>query len=51
MLAALGIDSVETLFDDIPEQLRAGPLNLPPPDTELELTARLGRLADWFPED
>ncbi len=45
MLAALGIESVDALFDDIPEELRSGPLNLPPADTELELTARLSRLA------
>lgn len=45
MLEAIGIDSVDALFDDIPEPLRAGPMHLDPPDTELELTARLSALA------
>jgi glycine dehydrogenase subunit 1 len=45
MLAALGIDSVDALFDDIPESLRASGLNLPPPEPELELAARLQGLA------
>jgi glycine dehydrogenase subunit 1 len=41
MLGAIGIDSVDRLFDDIPEALRARPLDLDPPEPELELTARL----------
>jgi glycine dehydrogenase subunit 1 len=45
MLAALGIDSVDALFDDIPAALRASGLNLPPPEPELELAARLQGLA------
>src|SRR5690349_6274371 len=45
MLSALGISSVDELFDDIPAALRAGPLNLPPPEPELELAARLAALA------
>jgi glycine dehydrogenase subunit 1 len=45
MLAALGIDSVDALFADIPAELRASPLRLPPPEPELELAARLERLA------
>ncbi|HET7029059.1 MAG TPA: aminomethyl-transferring glycine dehydrogenase subunit GcvPA [Candidatus Limnocylindrales bacterium] len=45
MLAALGIDSVDALFDDIPAPLRASGLNLPPPEPELELAARLQGLA------
>ncbi|MFP5343823.1 MAG: aminomethyl-transferring glycine dehydrogenase subunit GcvPA [Candidatus Limnocylindria bacterium] len=45
MLAALGIDSVDALFADIPEALRASPLDLPPPQPELELAARLRGLA------
>ena len=45
MLAALGIDSVDALFADIPESLRATPLDLPPPEPELELAARLRGLA------
>ena len=35
MLTALGIDSVDELFADIPEALRASPLDLPPPQPEL----------------
>jgi glycine dehydrogenase subunit 1 len=45
MLTALGIDSVDDLFADIPEGLRASPLDLPPPQPELELAARLRGLA------
>jgi len=45
MLHALGIDSVDRLFDDIPEELRASELRLPPPESELELSARLAALA------
>src|SRR5262245_24123119 len=45
MLAALGIDHVDALFDDIPPALRASGLNLPPPEPELELAARLQGLA------
>jgi glycine dehydrogenase subunit 1 len=45
MLAALGIDSVDALFADIPREVRASPLQLDPPDPELALTARLGALA------
>jgi glycine dehydrogenase subunit 1 len=46
MLDALGIASVDELFDDIPAELRASPLRLPDPEPELELTARLTALAD-----
>jgi len=45
MLAALGIASVDELFADIPSDLRASPLRLPPPEPELELSARLAGLA------
>ena len=45
MLAALGIRSVDELFADIPEPLRASPLRLPEPEPELELAARLAALA------
>lgn len=45
MLAALGIASVDELFSDIPEALRASRLELPGPEPELELAARLERLA------
>jgi glycine dehydrogenase subunit 1 len=45
MLDALGIPSVDELFADIPEALRASPLDLPPPEPELELARRLQGLA------
>ncbi|HEV8490259.1 MAG TPA: aminomethyl-transferring glycine dehydrogenase subunit GcvPA, partial [Candidatus Limnocylindrales bacterium] len=45
MLEALGISSVDELFADIPEPLRASPLNLPDPEPELELSTRLAALA------
>jgi len=45
MLAALGIASVEELFEAIPEGVRAGALDLPPVLTELELMEHLGQLA------
>src|SRR4029079_6943921 len=46
MLAALGIDSVDELFADIPEALRASRLSRPDPEPELELAARLQGLAN-----
>lgn len=45
MLAALGLASVETLFEDIPSQVRAKGLDLPPPEPELSLAAHLSALA------
>jgi glycine dehydrogenase subunit 1 len=45
MLEALGLSSVDQLFDDIPVALRASPLDLPDPEPELELAARLTALA------
>ena len=45
MLAALGIDSVERLFDDIPASVRARGLDLPGPRSELELARELAALA------
>jgi len=45
MLSALGIESVDELFADIPTDLRASPLDLPGPQPELELAARLEGLA------
>src|SRR6187200_1385993 len=45
MLAALGLTSVDQLFEDIPVELRASPLDLPEPEPELELAARLRGLA------
>jgi glycine dehydrogenase subunit 1 len=45
MLSALGLTSVDQLFEDIPEALRASRLNLPEPEPELELAAWLSDLA------
>src|SRR6476646_10483799 len=45
MLTALGIASVDELFADIPQDLRASGLDLPDPEPELELSARLTGLA------
>jgi glycine dehydrogenase subunit 1 len=45
MLGALGLTSVDQLFEDIPEALRASRLDLPDPEPELELAARLSGLA------
>ena len=45
MLSALGLASIDELFADIPEGLRATRLDLPPPEPELELAARLTALA------
>src|SRR3954452_13122642 len=45
MLAALGIATVDDLFADTPEALRASRLDLPEPEPELELAARLQGLA------
>src|SRR5215213_5701623 len=45
MLAALGLKDVDELFADIPADLRASRLDLPGPEPELELAARLQALA------
>src|SRR5215210_4924303 len=45
MLGALGLTSVDQLFEDIPLDLRASHLDLPDPEPELELAARLTALA------
>ena len=45
MLAALGIDSVERLFEDIPPAVAAAGLDLPGPSSELEVSRELARLA------
>src|SRR5437773_396874 len=45
MLAALGMDSVDDLFADIPERLRSSPLRLDPPEPEQLLMNRLAGLA------
>ena len=46
MLRTIGVSSVDELFDDIPEALRASPLRLPDAEPELDLTARLTALAE-----
>jgi glycine dehydrogenase subunit 1 len=46
MLAAIGVDSIDALFDDIPEDLRLGrPLELPDGLPEQEVYDRLHQLA------
>jgi glycine dehydrogenase subunit 1 len=45
MLDALGLESVDDLFADIPAPLRASPLRLDPPEPEQQLMARLSGLA------
>ena len=45
MLAALGIDSVDALFEDIPPAVRASGIVLPGPEPELTLATRLQALA------
>ena len=45
MLAALGIDHVDALFDDIPEGLRASRLDLPGPEPESAVTASMSSSA------
>lgn len=47
MLSSIGADTVEELFDSIPEALRLRRLlNLPPAMTEIELSQHMGQLAD-----
>ena len=45
MLATLGLDSIDQLFADIPEQYRNPSLDLPPPLSELEIQRELAALA------
>jgi len=45
MLAALGIDSIDQLFADIPDEFRNPTLNLPAPLSELEIQRGLGQMA------
>ena len=45
MLGAIGVDSIDDLFADIPPSLRSSGLDLPAPESEAELTARLSQLA------
>src|SRR5271156_2030498 len=37
MLEVIGVPSIEALFDEIPKDLRAGVLSLPPPMSEMEV--------------
>ena len=45
MLATIGVSSIDELFADIPAELRASPLDLPEPESELPLSERLQALA------
>jgi glycine dehydrogenase subunit 1 len=45
MLEAVGVASVDDLFDDIPAAVRAGSWKIPPPLVEQEVRAELARLA------
>jgi glycine dehydrogenase subunit 1 len=45
MLEAIGVESVERLFDDVPDDVRFPALNLPPALTELEASRHLAGLA------
>jgi glycine dehydrogenase subunit 1 len=45
MLATIGVDSVDDLFADIPESVRATEFAVPPPLVEQEVRAELSRLA------
>jgi glycine cleavage system P protein (glycine dehydrogenase) subunit 1 len=47
MLRQVGVESLEDLFQSIPESIRRkGPLNVPPALTEIELTRHVQSLAD-----
>jgi glycine dehydrogenase subunit 1 len=45
MLAAIGVQSVDDLFADVPRELRAPPLNIPEGRSELEVLRMLSELA------
>ena len=45
MLRAIGVESVDDLFSDIPASLRSSALDLPAPEAEVDLAARLSGLA------
>lgn len=48
MLGAIGVKSIDQLFDSIPEQFRRrGLLNIPPTATETEVMRDLADLASW----
>ena len=46
MLETIGVESVEALFDMVPEAVRFPALNLPRPLSEMEVLGELGRMAD-----
>jgi glycine dehydrogenase subunit 1 len=46
MLAAIGVETVEDLFADVPATVRAERFEIPPPLTEQEVRRELARLAD-----
>jgi glycine dehydrogenase subunit 1 len=46
MLETIGVESVEALFDVVPEEVRFPKLNLPRPLSEMEVLAELERIAD-----
>mgnify|MGYP006293353685 CR=1 FL=1 len=45
MLAAIGVESIEELFEDVPEAVRFPELNLPPALSELEISWELQMLS------
>ena len=45
MLAAIGVESVDALFETIPADLRVRSWNLPEPKSEMAVRATLGQLA------
>ena len=45
MLDAIGVESVESLFEDIPADYRNPPLDIPPPLSELELRREIEAMA------
>ena len=45
MLGAIGVDAIESLFDEIPPSLRCGPLDVPVGESEMEVTAALSARA------
>jgi glycine dehydrogenase subunit 1 len=46
MLAAIGVTTIEDIFEDVPSSHRFPPLNLPKPMSEMEVVAELSALAE-----
>ena len=46
MLEAIGIDSIDRLFEVVPQGKRYPSLKLPPPLSEMEIARLLGRMAE-----